>query len=174
MTQRIINIVGFQACWFACVMSAAAGHPWLGVWCIGAMVVFQLERVRGWKRDFLLLLGSAVLGYVADSLLVFWGVMVFPPQTWQGGPSPLWMIALWVNFTVTLNYSLSWVRDHLGWAAILGLVGGPLSYRAGAAFEAVYFPHPDLALTAIGVEWLISLPLLCLLARYLNRLEKLA
>jgi hypothetical protein len=159
--SKLLNFAGFQTGWFACVLSAAAGRPVLGPLVVGAVVtaniVWSVER----RALVVLAVLAAVIGYAVDSGLVLGGLMSFPPDARLGGPSTLWMVALWVNLAITLRSSLGWLRGRYALAAVLGAVGGPLAYGAGAGLGAITIAEPMwLALAAVAVAWLAAMPLL--------------
>jgi len=59
--MTVTNFVLFQAGWFACVLSAGYGAPWLGVLAIAAIVVWHVSRAG---RPGLELALAAVCGFV--------------------------------------------------------------------------------------------------------------
>jgi hypothetical protein len=161
MIGKIVNFVGFQSGWFACVLGAAAGCPWLGLVVVAGVVALHLALRRPRGPEILLLLAAGALGYVMDSVLVLAGVIGFTPEARLGGPSAVWMVALWVNLGTTLNVSLGWLRGRYLAAAAMGAIAGPLAYWAGVRLEAVTFGLPlPVALAVISVEWAVSMPAL--------------
>lgn len=65
--------------------------------------------------------------------------------------------------------SLRWLQPRPLLAAVLGLVGGPLAWYAGARLGALELPDPSLALSVLGAGWAALMPLLLWLASRLNR-----
>ena len=47
------------------------------------------------------------------------------------------MVGLWCGFAATLGYSMAWLQGRWLIASVLGLVAGPLAYRAGEALAVV-------------------------------------
>ncbi len=162
MALKVINFVAFQLGWLACVLGAGAGRPWLGPIVAILVVGLHLALHRAhWYRELLLIACAAVLGYVLDSALVVGGVLVFPDRAVLGGPSALWMVALWCQFATTLNVSMSWLRGRYVLGALLGAVAGPIAYLAGARLGAVEVGRPMLiALPAIAAVWAAAMPVL--------------
>jgi hypothetical protein len=78
------------------------------------------------------------------------------------GLAPVWMVALWTSFALTLNHSLAFLQARPMLSTLLGAVGAPLAYwAAGRGWDAVQFPlgvAPMLATTAI--VWALLMPLL--------------
>lgn len=158
--DRLINFLGFQACWFACVLGAARGLPWLGPAVVG---VWSLLHVAGARRRGTvvgLLAASAVFGFAVDTLHLRLGVLVFndAPEAMLSRP---WMVALWVAFATTLGSSLGWLSRRYHAAAVLGAAAGPVSYLAGARLGAITIAgEPAGPLLVLAVSWGFSLPLL--------------
>jgi hypothetical protein len=82
--------------------------------------------------------------------------------------TPLWMVALWATFATTLNVSLRSLRKHLALASLLGAVGAPLVYHAGAGLGALQWVHRLPAMLSIALAWGILTPLLLSTARRLD------
>jgi hypothetical protein len=71
-------------------------------------------------------------------------------------------------FATTLNVSLRWLRGRPLLGALLGAVGGPLAYLAGAKLGGIELLEPALALSALAAGWALLLPLLQRLATELD------
>lgn len=161
MAFKAINLLLYQVLWLACLIGAGRGWPWLGVVTAVVVIAVHLSLTRDRRSDAMLIIAGAVIGYVADSILVLAGLMRFPVHAQLLGPSPLWMVALWAGFATTLNGSLSLLRGRPIVAAVLGLVGGPMAYIAGEKLGAIEIGSPrGWGLLAIAAEWAIALPLL--------------
>lgn len=166
----IINAVASQACWWACILGASSGRPWIGPLAVASFLAVHLWwGTRPSRRGAeLRLIGLAALaGYVADSVLVVSGVLTFPPHASLGWPSTVWMVALWAGLAATLNTSMAWLHGRYAVAAVFGAVTGPLAYTAGERLGAATLgPTETVALVVIAVEWALALPaLVCLAGR---------
>jgi cell division protein FtsW (lipid II flippase) len=84
------------------------------------------------------------------------------------GIAPYWMVAMWALFATTLNVSLRWLRPHVGLAALIGAVGGPAAYYAGARLGAIEFTVAGAAMAAIALGWAVLTPLLLRVAARLD------
>lgn len=157
----VVNALLFQGFWLAAVLGAASGRPWLGPALLPAVAAIHLVARPGW-RELVPAAVAMVLGYGADSALVLTGLLRFPEQTLLGGPSPVWMVALWGNFGIALRASLRWLRRRRRLAAALGAIGGPMAYAGGAALGAVRLGDPTwVSLGAVGAVYLLGTPALC-------------
>jgi hypothetical protein len=174
VTNPLVSLAAFQACWFACVGGAARGFPWLGPLAVAVYAGVYLRTIPSGAartRQAWLLAQAGAFGYAADSVLVLSGVLTFPPQAVLGWPSTLWMVALWVLQAAVLGGVMSWMRGRFLLAAVVGAAGGPLAYLAGERMgAAVLGPSHAAALAAIGVEWALAMPLLV----WMERRERLA
>lgn len=161
------NFVLFQVVWFACVLGAAEGHPWLGVGCTAAFalvhVAFFARAPHRFAGEVKLLLLVTLIGTVLDSGLRAAGLLGYSsvPESWPSFLAPPWIIALWTSFAALLRHSLSWLRPKLVLAFLFGAIGGPMSFLGGRRLGAVDLGEPEsLALAALAVEWALLTPLL--------------
>lgn len=159
------NFVAFQVGWFACVLGAAHGWPWLGTAAGAAIVAGHVLRAARPIEELKLVGIALAIGVVWDSALVSLGWIRFTSGTLVEGIAPPWILALWALFATTLNVSLGWLKGRWLVAALLGGVAGPLSYWAGARLGAVEIVAPVPALAALALGWATMTPLLVAMAR---------
>ena len=165
----VANLVGFELAWFACVLGAAHGWPGAGVAVAAVVIGLYLGLSALPARDGALILAAAVAGLVWDSLMIQLGWIVYA----EPGPlptlAPLWILALWALFAITLRVPLRWLHTRPVLAALLGAIGGPLSYLAAARLGACRFAEPTAAVLALALGWAAITPLLLALAHRLDR-----
>lgn len=159
------NFVLFQIGWFACVLSAAHGYPWLGTAIVAGIVGWHLRSAPRASEEVDLIAQVVLIGALWDSLLVLLGWISYPSGTLLSGTAPHWILAMWALFATALNVSMRWLKERLGLAAVLGAVCGPLSYWAAVRLGAVEFVHPARALVALAVGWMLIMPALMLLSQ---------
>ena len=164
----VVNILLFQAGWFACVLGAAHDLPWAGPLAAAAIVAWHLARAAQPNHELALVAVAAVLGALFETLLVQAGWVRFETGVLIEGTAPYWMVALWAIFATTLNISLRSLRPHRWLAAVLGAIGGPVAYYAGARLGALEFGAAGAALAAIAIGWGILTPVLLGAARRLD------
>ena len=113
--RKILCLVFFQAGWFACVLSAAAGKPELGVVSILSWVTVYIFTTHDYSNELLLISSALVIGYVFDSALALAGILGFSEQslTTIGSPSTYWMLALWINLAAILRSVLDLSLIHI-------------------------------------------------------------
>jgi hypothetical protein len=161
----VINVVLYQLGWFACVLGAAHGLPWIGPLAATAIIGWHLAHAARAQRELALVACAVLLGALFDTLLVQTGWIRFSAGALIAGTAPCWMMALWAIFATTLNVSLRSLRAHPGLALILGALGGPLAYFAGARLGAITLVAAGPALGAIALGWAVLTPVLLLAAR---------
>ena len=160
MTYQLINLIGFNAGWFACVLAAAGGVPWAGLVGIAVLVVLHLWMMPDPRREVALLSIAAIVGTLIDTVQMQAGVFSFPGHqaAWL---CPLWLSALWVNFATTFHVSGRWLSGRYMLGAALGAVSGPFSYVAGAKMGAMRLHHdPLVAVAGVAVAWAVAMPVL--------------
>jgi len=168
-TGRVLaNVVAFQIGWFACVLGAAYGAPWLGIGVTALVVAGHLGAAARPGVEARLLVIVAVLGAIWDSVLVALGWIDYASGTIMPGAAPGWIVAMWVLFATTLNVSLNWLKGRDALAVAFGAIGGPLAFYGGAKLGAVSFPQPLFALGALAIGWALFTPLLTRLATRFN------
>jgi len=154
----ITNFVIFQLGWIVAVAGAAQGYPWAGVVYAVIWLTLQCRRMDSARRGTLrLALAAALFGWLADSLLVLSGAIAFPGTARLGWLSPLWMVALWLMFSMTLRHSLGWLRERYLLGAVLGLFAGPLAYWAGEQLGAIRLADGGVGLAAVAAAWTLGM-----------------
>ncbi len=167
--SRWLNFLGFQSVWWVCVLGAAAGHPFWGPCAAGVFLSLDLTLRPDGRRQIGLIMRAAALGFVLDSGLSGMGFFTFRSNAPGDWLSPLWMVALWMVFAATLRSSLGWLLGRPWLAALLGGVGGPLSYLAGARLGAINL-RGLWVLAVVGAVWALVTPLLAHWAAKLDRI----
>jgi hypothetical protein len=158
------NFIGYQLVWFAVVGTAAGSRPWLGFAAAAVFVAVQISISDRRALDLRLLLVAFVLGLVIDGTLSELGWIRYdaPAPALPSGGAPLWILALWVSFSLTLTRSLSWLSGQPVWTAVFGAIGGPLAYWGAArGFHTVRFVPPSYRVIAgLAAGWSIAMSVL--------------
>ncbi len=165
MLATLVNQLGVNGVWFACILGAAYGHPWLGSLCSAIWITWVLACHDHWPRELGVVLFAGALGFVADLLLIRFAELVYVDRIPGALPGPHWIVALWMAFGTSLNVSVARLHGRPGVAALLGAVFGPLAYLAGRKLGAVAFGPPDTApLLWLSAVWGVAMPLLIVVA----------
>jgi len=162
---NIYNIILFNIGWFACVLG---GNAWAS-FAVVAITWMHVNWVSGSWKDWPQLVTVTIIGVVVDTLLIVSGLLQMHTSENAGLLlpyfPPFWMICLWWLFATTLRHSLRWFYDKPVLAFFCGLIAGPLTYRAGAAFNDIEFGFPLLlSFLVLGVCWAFLFPALLFLS----------
>lgn len=140
--RNAANYILFQAGWLACVGAGLAGWMWYGPLAVMAILGIHLafltrQGQRAFELRLILVMGFA--GTVLDSALFATGLVTYPTSeaTWTLGMAPPWIAALWFLFGTLPRHSLAWIRGRPVLAAVLGAIGGPMSFWAGQRLGAI-------------------------------------
>jgi Protein of unknown function (DUF2878) len=163
------NFIAFQIGWFACVLGAAHGYAPEGALVALAIVGAYVALAAHPGRELALVAAAAATGAAADSLLASSGWLRYDAGVLVEGTAPYWIVAMWALFAITLNVSMRPLRGRLWLGALLGLVGGPAAYYAGANLGALTLVQLVPALAALAAVWALATPLLFSLALRLER-----
>ena len=172
MTPSVRKLLDFsilQAGWFVAVLGAAAGNEWVGPVAVVAFIalhILWIAPVAKRRTELSNVLVFGLAGCVIDAVQTHFGVLRFHDGTFTIAGIPPWLVALWLLFPILFNSAFEWLHGRPWLAAALALVGGPLSYRAGVAMDAIYLGSDEWAsLTSLGVAWAIYLPVAIRTAR---------
>jgi hypothetical protein len=168
MNSKLLNFLFFQTGWMACVLGAANGMPWLGLIAVGVAAIVHFKMASNARQEGCLMLLAVLIGLIFDSLLVGSGWVAYPNGMVVAGVAPYWILALWALFATTMNVSMSWIKTNVGVAALLGAIGGPLSYMAGQRLGGLQFVDYTAGIIALALIWAIATPLLVVAARRYN------
>ncbi len=167
------NLLGYQAVWFCAVISASQGFVWPGLVTTALFAFWQVHRAARPDIELRLMASALACGLLLDGSLSMSGLLqyVLADAAVPPGGAPLWILALWLSFALTLTQSLRYLQTHLGLAALFGAVGGPLAYLGAAhAFAVVHFEAPQWhGVLALAAGWGLAMPLLAGLARRWSR-----
>ncbi|MGH8369800.1 MAG: DUF2878 domain-containing protein [Gammaproteobacteria bacterium] len=166
-----ISLIGYQIVWFSAVIGAGHGVIWPGLIAMLLYVSWQLSISRQRKADLLLILTAIVAGCALDGTLLNTGLLSYVVMSPLPMIPPLWILALWISFSLTFTQSLQYLQTRLWLAMLLGLFGGPLAYLGAArGWQVVTFATPTWhAITSLAIGWALVTPLLAWLARHWSR-----
>lgn len=160
------NLLGYKLVWLALVIGAGHGRPWPGVAAASSFVVLQLWFSRHRVADVRLLATGLLLGLLIDTGLAWSGSLAYA-SAWPSPVAPIWILALWGPFAMTLTQSTAYLQGRPWLATSFGAVGGPLAYLGAASgWRSVTFQQPAWhGIACLALAWGIAMPLLASLAR---------
>jgi hypothetical protein len=155
--RDIVNIVLMQGVWFACVLGGT-------LWGWIAATVFLLAYYWLFSvsiKEALCIVAIAAIGFSVDSCISMMKLMIYSDKNWLTFiPLPGWMAALWLSFATLFFHGLQWMRTRLLISAVLGAIGGSVTYYTGSVLQAVKLGiMPDDFFMTYGALWAIMTPL---------------
>lgn len=168
MIKMLLNAALFQVAWFAAILGAAGGKAWLGPLVLVPVLTINLVMASDRRGELKLWAVAGIVGFLFDTALVAAGVFTPRLYLFPYPFSPPWMIGLWIGFAATLNQSLGWLHGRPLLAALLGAVGGPLTYYGGARLGATETLPGTAGLVILAIGWGAVTPLLLKLAKELR------
>lgn len=167
--SSVLNIVLYQVAWFCCVLGAAHGHSLLGPAVVMLIVLVHLRLLSQRPgRELVFIVIATLAGTALDSVYAGIGILHFAGTAPGAALAPPWIAALWASFATIVNHSLAWLRERTVLCILLGALGGPLAYLAGAQLGAIEWQvSPELAVGVIALAWAVALPVMCAIARRL-------
>ena len=162
----LLNLLANQAVWFLCILGAATGRAGWGSAAAVALVAWHLRTTERPGREAVLVLAAMLLGGLFDTAWLATGWVQYTSGQVHAGFTPHWMLALWAAFATSMNLSMRWLQSRLIWAAVLGAVGGVLSFRAGEALGAVRIEGGGWAWVVLAAGWALVFPVLCRIAAW--------
>ncbi|CAM3852520.1 DUF2878 domain-containing protein [Rheinheimera salexigens] len=146
-------VIGFEICWLALAYwQQTVLIPVLMYWLYG---MSQLNN-----KSRLAVLNVIGAGLLIDSALVTAGVIGFSDNIWL----PLWFILLWAVFALAAVEVMAAMLTKPWLAALLGGIGGPVSYIAGAGLSGgiLQFYYGQWSYLILSIVWaLIAIALGC-------------
>jgi Protein of unknown function (DUF2878) len=167
------NLIGYQIVWFCAVIGAGRGLWWPGLIAAAIFVPLHFALARqnrtGRAGDFKLLMVAILIGATLDGTVATLELARYAAKqmTLTPGGAPLWILAMWASFALTLRHSMTFLLRRPMVALAFGAVGGPLAYLgASRGWQSIVFAEPRwMALSTLAVGWALAMTLLTYLAR---------
>jgi hypothetical protein len=170
--RLILSFLAFQGAWFACVLGAARGQPGVGVAVVVLVCGVQLALSAARREDLLLASAAVAFGLIWDTAMLRSGVVEYASPGPVQGWAPSWILALWILFATLLREPLRWLHGRRLLAALLGGIGGALSYLGAVRLGAGRFKNLEEAMLILVLGWAVMTPLLTEFARRLEERQK--
>jgi hypothetical protein len=164
LTRTLVNAAGFQAAWWATILSAAAGRPLVAAAASAIPLGLHLALFDRSAAERRLVAATAAVGALLETANALLGFTRFDPPPLGLPLAPAWMLLQWALLGAVLRHSFGWIRGRYALAALLGAVAAPLSYAGGERLGALSLGGTP-ALAAVAVEYALALPALAWAAR---------
>jgi len=168
MKRTWANLLGNQLVWLCAVIGAGHGLRWPALVAAAVYVGSQLAWSAQPSVEVRLLLVAVGCGLVVDGLAGASGWVTYAAGNDPAWIAPVWILALWAAFAMTLTVSFAVLQRHLIAAALVGLLSAPLAYLSAArGWSSVVFTAPPWhGVLLLGLGWAVALPLLAACARH--------
>lgn len=156
------NVVGNQLVWLCAVVGAGRGLRWPALLAATLYVITQLAWSPQPRVELKVMALAIGCGLLVDGIAAGSGRVLYAAGNTPTWLSPLWILALWASFAMTVTVSLALLQRHLRVAALVGLLLAPLAYLSAArGWGAVQFTAPVWqGVVLLGLGWSLALPLL--------------
>lgn len=156
----LVDVAASQASWFAVVLGAAWGHPWLGS-VLALLPLVALFWRDGPSRASLRFVAEVTfVGAVFETFNVL--ASVYVPSSGLVSPwvAPPWMLVLWAGFAFNFRRGLAWLSGRPWLAALVGAVAGPVAFSGGARLGAILLSEAPIRIGLLSSGWALLLPVL--------------
>lgn len=163
-------LLGYQAVWLVTAFTVARGQAWIGIFAAAVFLGVRWIGSRDRRSETYLVLAAIAVGLVVENAIAAMGLVTFRPGVGVGA-APVWLLALWAAFGVTLPATAVMLGARPAMKSLaLGLLGAPLAYWAGHRLQALALADPLWqALLAYGIAWMCAMPALLAVLAALER-----
>jgi hypothetical protein len=164
----LVNFIGFQVGWFACVLGAANDKELLGMIIALGIVFYHVVAQADSINELKLVLVAVVIGLFWETWVLNSDILHYPSHPDALFWAPSWLIMMWALFATTINLSMGWLKDRWVLAVFMGAIFGPLAFVAGEKLGAVVFLDSTLSIITLAIGWGLLMPLLLWIAERIN------
>ncbi|MCE5205614.1 MAG: DUF2878 domain-containing protein [Porphyromonadaceae bacterium] len=169
--NQIIGTLTFMIGVVACYFGALQQMPWLGMAVVMLVVLIDLLQNKKLIRNKIKLVVIVTLAAaVVETLLIVTSVYFVNPSSRLFDFQfvlPIWILALWVNFSIRIVSYLVFTRGKHLVNALLGIVFAVLIFRSAERFGLVELTYGVYSLAIIAAAWGVFVPFIYIFA---NRL----
>jgi hypothetical protein len=164
----LVNFIGFQVGWFACVLGAANDKELLGMIITLGIVIYHVVAQADSMNELKLVLAAVAIGLLWETWVLNLNILRYPSHPEALFWAPTWLIMMWALFATTINLSMGWLKGRWVLAVLMGAIFGPLAFVAGEKLGAVVFLDSTLSMITLAIGWGLLMPLLLWLAERIN------
>jgi hypothetical protein len=154
-----ISGILFNISWFAIISSHSS--LWAPI-IVAAHLLLHGALIGTVPGEGRFILGVGIAGLLLDQILFLVGVFVGPAEFL---PAPFWLSCLWPVMATAIIHAFRPLQSRLFFAALVGCLGGAVSYSAGVALTPVDWTSGLWGPLIIALAWSIIFPLLLFVAR---------
>ena len=162
-----LMLSGYQLTWIMCVFGELLYNSFLpGLICGILFLIICLINSGNKKKTIQIVLLISIIGYLFDTILVFFEIYNFQTSLYIG-VLPILMIVLWPSFAILFDEILMFLSKYKIIAVILSSALGPLTYFAGSPLGLININNLFLFFVLMIFFWAI------LMTFYLNYIIKI-
>ena len=126
-----LMLSGYQLTWLMCVFGEIIYNSFLPGLCCGLIfLILCFSRAYDKKKFILTVISISLIGYIFDSLLIFFQIYSFETSL-NFGFLPIWMLVLWPSFASLFDEVFKFLSKFKLPAVFLSCILGPLTYFSG-------------------------------------------
>ncbi|MDB3925578.1 DUF2878 domain-containing protein [Porticoccaceae bacterium] len=164
----LVNFIGFQVGWFACVLGAANDQELLGMIIALGVIIYHVVTQGDSRKELKLILVALAIGLLWETWVLNLDILRYPSHPDALFWAPTWLIMMWALFATTINLSMGWLKGRWVLSVFMGAVFGPLAFIGGERLGAVVFLDSTLSIITLSVGWGLLMPLLLWTAERIN------
>ena len=164
----VVNFIGFQVGWFACVLGAANDKELLGIIIALGVIIYHVINQGDSRKELKLVLAATVIGLLWETWVLNLDILRYPSHPEALFWAPTWLIMMWALFATTINLSMGWLKGRWILSVFMGAVFGPLAFIGGEKLGAVVFLDSILSIVTLSIGWGLLMPLLLWIAERIN------
>ena len=165
----LVNFIGFQVGWFACVLGAANDKELLGMIVALGVIIYHIVTQGDSFKELKLVLIALAIGLIWETWVLNLDILRYPSHPDALFWAPSWLIMMWALFATTINLSMAWLKGRWVLSVFMGAVFGPLAFIGGERLGAVVFLDSTLSIITLSVGWGLLMPLLLWTAERINQ-----
>jgi hypothetical protein len=164
----LVNFIGFQVGWFACVLGAANDKELLGMIIALGVIIYHVVTQGDLRKELKLILVALAIGLLWETWVLNLDILRYPSHPESLFWAPSWLVMMWALFATTINLSMGWLKGRWVLSVLMGAVFGPLAFIGGERLGAVVFLDSTLSIITLSVGWGLLMPLLLWIAERIN------
>jgi hypothetical protein len=165
----LVNFIGFQVGWFACVLGAANDKELLGMIIALGVIIYHVATQGGSRKEIKLVLVAVAIGLLWETWVLNLDILRYPSHPDALFWAPTWLIMMWALFATTINLSMGWLKGRWVLSVFMGAVFGPLAFIGGERLGAVVFLDSTISIITLSAGWGLLMPLLLWIAERINQ-----
>jgi hypothetical protein len=165
----LVNFIGFQVGWFACVLGAANDKELLGMIIALGVIIYHVVTQGDLRKELKLILVALAIGLLWETWVLNLDILRYPSHPDALFWAPTWLIMMWALFATTINLSMGWLKGRWVLSVFMGAVFGPLAFIGGERLGAVVFLDSTLSIITLSAGWGLLMPLLLWIAERINQ-----